>query len=657
VYPDNEPHQTPKPTKATASQRPKSTDYLNHCFNLSFSSLDEPECPANGRDALEDEIGTPMLISRLQMTDIPNFAVPQSPIKRRGPRSGRTLLIEENLVENEDDSISSSPSSAPDARQTSLYEYAQRCEWDMVSNECRENPWTAKHVSEKDGTTALHLAVMSRANPMIRDGALNDIQPAQLCLIEQLIAACPEAAIIRCTEKRYTPLIYACLVADTGYNMDDSADMVRIILRHSHHSALVFTDDGFSALDVHIVSYSRLHQEKKEVYSSTGRSSTVVLRALLKESPFLALARSYGNRVRGAVELLYRCNLNEFKEASGEDIARASKNRHSKKQANSSFFSTLSDWWAWKWVLLLLEASSLIQKDDTDEVSPFTAVHAAAQLIGCPVAVLALAIDAFPDQVKARNSWEGLHNCPLHEVCSWVLDDMFVNGDPFVLKRKRKSIAMLLEAFPKAARMTNNLGETPLQLAIETCTPWASLEALVKAFPRALTIPRSLERCRDDSPLATAVSFHNDDVGSVGSDEDEWDDDAIDAVEGMYPFMVAGVLSHVPERKKHASPFFFPDHDRGQHEKNLEKKDIESLRSIFGLLRAKPEALALFIDDEKNRRIDELESTEDGDESDEESSTESFVDAADQAQSTEEVVSGEIWSESTYDEGDSANSS
>lgn len=541
--------------------------------------------------------------------------------------------------------MSSSPFNAPRSTQTRLYEYAQRCEWDRVSKECTKNPWTAKHVSEYDGTTALHLAVMSRANPMMRDGALCLFQPAPLCLIEQLIVACPEAAIIRCTEKRYTPLSYACLVADTGYDMSDSAKMVQIILMHSPHCSLVFTDDGFSALDVHTISYSRLHQEKEEVYSSTGRSSTVVLRALLNECPSLASARSYGSRVRGPLELLYRCNLKEFKQASGEDIARASKNSHLKKQAHSSVFSTLSDWWAWKWVLHLLEASSLLQKNDTEELAPFSAVHAASQLVGCPVPILALAIDAFPEQVKARSYREGLHNCPLHDVCSWVLDDMFIDGDPFVVKRKRRAIAMLLEAFPKAARMTNNLGDTPLQLAIETCTPWDSLEVLVRAFPRALTIPRSLELCREDSPLANAVALHNEDVGSVGSDEDEWDEDAINAVEGMYPFMVAGVMSHVPERRNHSPSFIFAGQERGQHQKNLENKDLGSLRSIFGLLRAKPEALALFFEDEKNRCTEVLDSTEGGDESEDETSTEAFVHLEDQ--STEDEINRENGSENT----------
>lgn len=642
-----------RPASRSAKKKPprrghKSREYLNHSFNMSFSSVREFEAPVLGRtDSFDDEIGTPALTRRQVVTDIPICDLPQSPVKQRRPSSG--LVFDAYMVLEEDESLPSAAPHAP-ASGLALYESARRCDWVNVSNICSENPWMAKYVGEHDGTTALHLAVMSRADPTNRGGVVGEGRPAPLTLVEQLILACPEAAIIRCATKRYTPMCYACLVADQGYDMDDSADMVRIILKHSPHSAFVFTDDGFSALDVHIISYSRLHQEKAEVYSSTGRSSTVVLRTLLEENPSLASARSYGNRVRGPVELLYRCNLNEFKEASGQEIANSSICRPSSKALHSSVVSMLSDWWAWKWALLLLKVSSILDEEDTDESSPFEAVHAAAQLVGCPVPVFALAIDAFPEQVKTRSQRKGLHNCPLHEICGWITDDLCINGDPFVVKRKRKAIALLLEAFPKAARMTNNAGETPLQLAIETCVPWESLEVLVRAFPKALTIPRCLEHCRDDGPLAKAVEYQNEDLGSVGSDEDDWETNAIDAVEGMYPFMVAGVLSHVPVRKNHASAFFMTNEDRTNHEKELARKDLESLRSIFGLLRAKPEALALFVDEEKIRRNEEENASTDNDDASLESCTEAYAEEADQAQYTEEEVSGAEKSEYTEEE-------
>jgi len=158
--------------------------------------------------------------------------------------------------------------------------------------------------------------------------------------------------------------------------MEDAEQVVRILLQHAPHSALVFSDDGFSALDIHIISYSRLYQNRQE---STGgrRSSTGVLRALLDGQPSLVQPRLYGTRMRGPVELLYRCNINAFKEASGADLRRGS---------SCSVTSTISDWWAFKWTLVLLRASW--SPNNSDDDAPFSAVHAAAQIVACPSPIL-----------------------------------------------------------------------------------------------------------------------------------------------------------------------------------------------------------------------------------------------------------------------------
>jgi hypothetical protein len=581
-------------------------------FNRSFSSASE--------DEIQQETMTPEHVKNSLKSSYSKespIMVPQSPTKRRRPKHCDRA--------NPEDAALTLP--LPSG-QTSLYEFACRCDWASVRSELQRNPRDAKNVGE-DGTTALHLAVMSRANPAIRDGHPDAL--ASLELIEQLILAAPEAAIIRCKLKRYTPLCYACLVTDFDFDMDDAADMVRLLMKHAPHSAFVFTDEGFSALDVHIISYSRLHQEKTEVYSSTGRSSTVVLRTLLKENPSLATPRLYGNRIRGPVELLYRCNLHDFKEASGEEIVSCSKAiDKTKRNAHCSVASSLSGFWAWKWTLILLKATWKMHDDEADELTPFMAVHAAAQLNGCPLAILSLAVDAFPQQVEKRSPLRGQYNLPLHEVCNWVTDDLNVCGDTVVHKRKAKAIELLLNEFPKAARMSNNESASPLQLAIETCTPWdKGLEALVRAFPKALVIPRSLANCSDDSPLAKAVAFHEDDLGSVGSDEEEWAEDALEACEGLYPFLMAGVLSHVPERRYKSPSLDMNEDSKAEYERQLQIKDLESLRAIYGLLRSKPEALTLFVEDEKIRHaLDDDSSSEEDieyfEDNEEEDATEAF---------------------------------
>jgi len=593
------PRSSRRPTRKIHSDERAVRVELQRSFNESLNSLgsgSSNDSFSNDSNADDAVVGppTPELSKEewdtlsIDQDDRQRLVLPASPVKKTRSK-----------LKSDDETVFSDPEfeteTSSESQHPKLYSSAMRCLWSLVAMECSISPRDAKYVEPENGTTALHLAVMSRADPRMRNSESSNFQPAPLSVIKLLLLACPEAAIIRCGKKRYTPLCYACLVTN-GYDMEDSAEMVDILLNHAPHSALVFSDDGFSALDVHIISYSRLHQQRHEV-SNNGRSSTLVMRTLLEAEPSLVQPRLYGTRMRGPVELLYRCNISAFKEASCQDVL--------ERGSGCTITSTLCDWWAWKWVVVLLKVTWIPSDLGAEEYAPFSAVHAAARVVACPGPIMQLALDAFPEQAEYRSPASEKYNCPLHEVCGWVTDEWTIDGDPFILKRKRIAIALLVGAFPKATRMTNNLGETPLQLAVETCTPWDhGLAGLVKAFGRALLLPRNLDKCPDDGPLATAMSFHADDLGSF-CDEDEWEDEPLAAVSGFYPFMVAAVLACVPERKSRAAPLHFADQVSRDQSKNVANKDLESLRSIYGLLRARPQALALYIEDEKRRRKDD----------------------------------------------------
>jgi hypothetical protein len=62
------------------------------------------------------------------------------------------------------------------------------------------------------------------------------------------------------------------------------------------------------------------------------------------------------------------------------------------------------------------------------------------------------------------------------------------------------------------------------------------------------------------------------------------------AMEGMYPFLIAAVLGGVAPHKQRA-PVSYSDEMVREHEINLQKKSLQSVRSIFGLLRARPQLL------------------------------------------------------------------
>jgi hypothetical protein len=74
---------------------------------------------------------------------------------------------------------------------------------------------------------------------------------------------------------------------------------------------------------------------------------------------------------------------------------------------NSVFSPILSDWWAWKWSLLLLKSASI---SAGQEMIPFNVVHAAARLVGCPLPILALAVSTFPNQVTGRDPTRHIYN-------------------------------------------------------------------------------------------------------------------------------------------------------------------------------------------------------------------------------------------------------
>ena len=445
------------------------------------------------------------------------------------------------------DSITQDPSWTP------LYLYARQADWKAVSQQCNLLPRDAKCVDPTDGTTALHLAVISRTNPTFRNLFQQDTPPAPLELIEELAAACPEAGIIRCHLKLYTPLCYACSVYEREYSMQNAKIITRILLEHAPQSAYVFTDDGMSALDIHILTASRLFTTEPTT------DTTIVLKTLLDGHPRLAKTRCFKDKVRGPIEILYRSNREKFK------------NIASKNESPDS-------WWAWKLVHSLLRNCS--------ETSRVNILHAAAGLNGCPVAILKIAAQNCLEQLS--QAVDDSENTPLHDVCMWIDEQNEEETTEFINQRKREAIQCLLRLNSKASRTKNVFGETPLQLAVESQTPYErGIQALVRANPGALCVPRSLRFVEDENDKLLSVDLYNDNE----SIDSEWENPVL-AVEGMYPFMVAAVVAVEPATWR--SREIHLDDSAPDRTAKLTRQNLASLDTIYGLLRAKPSMLGLY---------------------------------------------------------------
>jgi hypothetical protein len=313
--------------------------------------------------------------------------------------------------------------------------------------------------------------------------------------------------------------------------------MVRLFLKYCPESIHVFTQDGLSAVDIHVVSYSHHHQEKEDS-TSLGRTSASVLRTLLTHSPTLANNRLDGDKIRGPIELLYKCNTKAFTEALIDDDSDwavedgTMTSEFTVPHRRQEVLDRVSKWWIWTWTVMILKYGSLKQKK---RGSPFAAVHAAAMQLACPAPVLNIAIYTFPRQVKLSVlDKDSLDNLPLHAVCSWPLDHINHSTTlALCVGRKSQAITKLLEEYPMAIKVANSRGETALELAVKTGTTWdGGVRRLVKAYPKALRIQSRQT--------------------------------------GLYPFMTAACAAE---------------------NSTSEERSAQALRTIYGLLRSNPKVL------------------------------------------------------------------
>ena len=235
------------------------------------------------------------------------------PVQRRGPVIANTWLKRLSKAGSRGNIIT-------EVTIPSLYRHARKCQWEECIEAIRRSQKDVDYVYEKDGTTALHMAVMSRTGYINSfKSSTREFPMAPLEVVEELLKLNSEVAKVKCTLNGYTPLIYACLVCDEKYSVEGAAVMVRLFLKYCPESINVFTNEDISPVDVHVVSYSHHHKEKEEE-TSLGRTSTAVLRTLLTHSPELALQRLNGDKVEGPIEFLYKCNANAFSEAVMDEV-------------------------------------------------------------------------------------------------------------------------------------------------------------------------------------------------------------------------------------------------------------------------------------------------------------------------------------------------
>jgi hypothetical protein len=417
-----------------------------------------------------------------------------------------------------------------------LYQHARMCQWDEFLEQCQVFPENVRYIYRKDGTTALHMAIMSITGYINSfSSSAREFPEASLEIVEEILKIHPEAASVKCTLNGYTPLTYACLVCSDSYDVEQAAKMVRLFVQYAPDSALLLTNEGLTPIDIHIVSYSHYHKSKEEE-SASGRTSTHVLRLLLMHYPELANLRLRGDKVDGPIEYLYKCNAEAFSDAVLNEVYDSDDegtvlSNYTIPERRQEVVDAVSKWWIWKWAVMILKYGSLKGKK---KGTFFTAVHTAAHQVGCPTNLISLTLYAFPRQVKSPfEDADGLRNLPLHLICSWPChQDYGRSGSAVVSTRKSMAITRILDEYPGAAKETNARRETALELALKTGTTWDNgVKRLMGYYPKAIKIQSRQT--------------------------------------GLYPFMTAAVAATSTHRRQ----------------------EVQSIRTIYGILRSKPSVL------------------------------------------------------------------
>jgi hypothetical protein len=418
----------------------------------------------------------------------------------------------------------------------SLYRNARKCQWDDFTKVLANSKKDIGYVYKKDGTTVLHMAVMSRTGYINAfKSSDREFPTAPFEIVEDLLKLAPELANVRCTLNAYTPLAYACLVCNEKYDVEGAAKMVRLFLKYCPESINLFTKESLSPVDIHIVSYSHHHKEKEDK-AALGQTSTAVLRTLLTHSPELANLRLQGAKVQGPIELLYKCNAEAFSKAVMDEVYNSDdegtiQSNLTIPERRQKVVDTVRKWWIWTWAVMILKYGSLKQKK---RGSRFAAVHTAAMQVGCPTPVLSISLYAFPRQIKQPvEDKDELQNLPIHAVCSWPCHQDYKSAsEAMVSMRKSMALTRVIEEYPTSVKATNRRGETPLELALKTGTTWdAGIRRLVKAYPKGLKLQSKNT--------------------------------------GLYPFMTAAAAAISTSKKR----------------------ELQSVRTIYGLLRSNPKIL------------------------------------------------------------------
>jgi hypothetical protein len=316
----------------------------------------------------------------------------------------------------------------------------------------------ARYVHPETKLTPLHLAVMAK------DADNNE---SRLGCIRSMLQSNLQSTEVTCQEHGYTPLVYACIANDIDHLPLD-VPVVKVLLEYNKRCFQIRSKAGHSALDIHIMSMSRLmqQQQQQQQQQSGGKSpscSTLVLKALTQQDLGISIPRS--------LDLLLACNSRGVLERVAREEAQsfAGRLRDRRKQRKSPNVEpplppgSRFRYWVWDFVLTILRSEHEHTYRDIKPVPPFNALHTASQIADFPLPFMMLCLRAYPAQARTPSIVQS--ELPIHSVAGWDVSDSMV-------ARKSMTLTQMVSDHPRACRVKNRQGKTPCSLALETGTGW-----------------------------------------------------------------------------------------------------------------------------------------------------------------------------------------
>ena len=262
---------------------------------------------------------------------------------------------------------------------------------DILEEACKIE--SARYVDPISKLTPLHLAVMKK-----------DPSEVRVAVVRSLLQSDLNSTEVTCRELGYTPLMYAC-IANPQLQID--VPIVKLLLEYNPHCFRMTCPEGHSALDIHIMSMSRLMQQERRQKGNQNNSKlkgscTLLLKALTEYDDLgIALTKS--------LDLLLSCNSLEVLEhvTQEEALAFAGRLRDKRKQRKTqqimpvpSASRNVQNFWVWQFCLTLLKSEHRHTYADVKPVPPFNALHTASQVVDFPLPFLMLCMRAYPSQVR-----------------------------------------------------------------------------------------------------------------------------------------------------------------------------------------------------------------------------------------------------------------